>query len=105
MVVILYQGITSVSRGPFLHFSQDEGVNSLNWNGLFQELHLHLRSGSLDSSLFRNTTNLIRIPITSSPSKPKIIPKCLVMNARSLAKPDALPGVSKTKNQKRRPKT
>ena len=55
--------------------------------------NLHLRSGSLDSSLFRNTTNLIRIPITSSPSKPKIIPKCLVMNARSLAKPDALPAL------------
>ena len=53
----------------------------------------HLRSGSLDSSLFRNTTNLIRIPITSSPSQPKIIPKCLVMNARSLGKPDALPAL------------
>ena len=36
---------------------------------------------------------MIRIPITLSPSKPKIIPKCLVMNARSLAKPDTLPAL------------
>lgn len=41
----------------------------------------------------RNLNNLISINCNSSPTKPKFIPKCLVINARSLAKPDAAPAL------------
>ena len=96
VVVILYQRkyfsrpISSLFQGrrsEFIELERTFSRTSLDIQ------NLHLRSGSLDSSLFKNTTNLIRIPITSSPFKPKIIPKCLVMNARSFAKPDALPAL------------
>ncbi len=37
--------------------------------------------------------NLSRVNVTGQrPSKPKQIPQCLVLNARSIVKPDAYPG-------------
>ena len=41
-----------------------------------------------------NTSNLITIPtVKSGPTARKNIPKCMVINARSLAKPDAAPAL------------
>ena len=37
----------------------------------------------------RNTRNLVTINLKRGPPPTKVIPKCLVINARSLAKPDA----------------
>ena len=59
-------------------------------------LHIHnqrLRSGPLLSSGFRNMSNLISVPIIPTVSQPKVIPKCLVINARSLVKADAFPAL------------
>ena len=77
---------------PNLNFPHPSHVNETNhyrYTGNFVRSNRNLPKNYKSKQNRRNTRNLVTINLKRGPPPTKAIPKCLVINARSLAKPDA----------------